>query len=612
MKKILTILCLIVGLSQVTNAQLGCTNTTENTLTTFTPISVWYPAGVFAGRYTKYNVVAGVTYEWSTCSADGGNAAYDTELTLTDVNNVELDYNDDFCGQSSKITWTATFTGTVRVHLTEHHCQTNQTYTVLVFRVVTLGCVAATHYPTTTFTPTSVWQTTATNIYAGEYSVYNVVAGKTYEWTTCVADGGLATVDVALTLTDINNNEFAFNDNFCSLSSKITWTATITGLVRVHLTEAGCQTNSINTTIVYREKGINLTLGTNTFTVANNVLTIALGVDNDGSEDAAAFDVRFYASTNTTITVSDQEIGVESYAGLTGNTPSTRTVIIDLCNIAGFSPSGNYYIGFLIDEPNQIAESDETDNSEYFTNPLNINCVADYTVTTLSSPSAGGSTTGGGTFADGTSVTITATPNPGWVFDRWSRNNGNTASTNLTYTFNISSTIVLTAEFLQQFTVTLTADTLQGGTISGGGTYNSNQQVTVTASPNPGWLFEGWYENNQFVSDAQNYAFAITGNRDLMANFDINTNTNSIAQNVDLTIYPNPARDFININIEHQSLDFDEIHVYNLQGQLVKTANLNGSNNTMINLDELSAGTYLVQIFTLDNSQYIIQKVIKQ
>ncbi len=96
-----------------------------------------------------------------------------------------------------------------------------------------------------------------------------------------------------------------------------------------------------------------------------------------------------------------------------------------------------------------------------------------------------------------------------------------------------------------------------------------------------------------------------------MANFDFDVNTNSIIQDVNLNIYPNPTTDLININIEHQSLFFNEIHVYNLQGQLVKTANLNAENNTIVDLYELSAGTYLIQIFTLDKTQYIIQKVIK-
>ncbi len=43
-----------------------------------------------------------------------------------------------------------------------------------------------------------------------------------------------------------------------------------------------------------------------------------------------------------------------------------------------------------------------------------------YTVTTSSSPAAGGTTTGGGTYPAGTRITVSATPNSGYSFDRWS------------------------------------------------------------------------------------------------------------------------------------------------------------------------------------------------
>ncbi len=45
-----------------------------------------------------------------------------------------------------------------------------------------------------------------------------------------------------------------------------------------------------------------------------------------------------------------------------------------------------------------------------------------YTVTTSSSPAAGGTTTGRGTYQAGTQITVSATPNPGYSFDRWSEN----------------------------------------------------------------------------------------------------------------------------------------------------------------------------------------------
>ena len=117
----------------------------------------------------------------------------------------------------------------------------------------TNGCLGSTQYPSNILTPTTTWQTASTLIYAGEYSVYTVVAGTTYEWSLCAADGGSVTYDSELTLTDGSNNELDYNNDNCGTASKITWTSTVTGTVRVHISELGCQTNSTNTTLVYKQ-----------------------------------------------------------------------------------------------------------------------------------------------------------------------------------------------------------------------------------------------------------------------------------------------------------------------------------------------------------------------
>lgn len=81
---------------------------------------------VSGGDYSYYDVVAGYTYVWSTC----GDTDFDTELTLYSgmgCAGTMLGYNDDYCGDQSYISWTATFTGVVTVLLTE------KTYTLLVF-----------------------------------------------------------------------------------------------------------------------------------------------------------------------------------------------------------------------------------------------------------------------------------------------------------------------------------------------------------------------------------------------------------------------------------------------------------------------------------------------
>lgn len=91
------------------------TNNTANWITVADDI--WY------GDWARYNVVAGNTYEWSFCATDGGFSGLDMQLTLRrDDNLALLCYSDDICGFNPKITWTATFTGVVRVQTNEFNC----------------------------------------------------------------------------------------------------------------------------------------------------------------------------------------------------------------------------------------------------------------------------------------------------------------------------------------------------------------------------------------------------------------------------------------------------------------------------------------------------------
>lgn len=56
-------------------------------------------------------------------------------------------------------------------------------------------------------------------------------------------------------------------------------------------------------------------------------------------------------------------------------------------------------------------------------------------------------------------------------------------------------------------------DYAPGGSTTGAGSYNVGSQCTVTAIPNAGYEFEGWYENNQLLSTAQSYSFTVLADR---------------------------------------------------------------------------------------------------
>ena len=69
-----------------------------------------------------------------------------------------------------------------------------------------------------------------------------------------------------------------------------------------------------------------------------------------------------------------------------------------------------------------------------------------YTIAVSASPSADGTVSGGGTFAAGSSDTVTATANSGYNFVNWTAN-GSVVSTSASYTLTLSGNVTLVANF---------------------------------------------------------------------------------------------------------------------------------------------------------------------
>lgn len=109
-----------------------------------------------------------------------------------------------------------------------------------------------------------------------------------------------------------------------------------------------------------------------------------------------------------------------------------------------------------------------------------------------SSPAAGGSTDGEGSYNSGTSVTAIATANAGYTFANWTEN-GAVASTSASYTFPLNNNRTLVANFtVRTFTLNVTA---VNGTVTKTPnqlTYNYGTDVVLTAVPNAGYAFSSW------------------------------------------------------------------------------------------------------------------------
>jgi hypothetical protein len=148
-----------------------------------------------------------------------------------------------------------------------------------------------------------------------------------------------------------------------------------------------------------------------------------------------------------------------------------------------------------------------------------------YTINVSANPTNGGSVTGGGTYQQGQSCTVSASANNGYTFTNWTEN-GNVVSTNANYTFTVTGNRTLVANFTQQnYTISVSANPSNGGSVTGGGTYHYGDNCTVVATANNGYTFTNWTEGNNVVSTNANYTFTVTGNRTLVAHFTVQSYT---------------------------------------------------------------------------------------
>lgn len=157
-----------------------------------------------------------------------------------------------------------------------------------------------------------------------------------------------------------------------------------------------------------------------------------------------------------------------------------------------------------------------------------------YTVNVSASPSNGGTASGGGTYNQGQTCTVSAVANNGYTFTNWTEN-GTVISTNANYSFTVNTNRTLVANFTQipSYTITVTADPANGGTVSGGGTYLNGATCNITASPNTGFIFENWTKNGMVVSTNPSFSFTITENATFVAHFIVQTNTFTITASAD-------------------------------------------------------------------------------
>jgi hypothetical protein len=84
-----------------------------------------------------------------------------------------------------------------------------------------------------------------------------------------------------------------------------------------------------------------------------------------------------------------------------------------------------------------------------------------------------------------------------------------------------------------------------------------------------------------------------------IASGDIITSADAPPAGISFRVYPNPARDLLHIS---SASDISSISIYDIRGSLLHTWNC-GSMHCMEDISWLSAGTYIIRIFTVQGSQ---------
>jgi hypothetical protein len=159
-----------------------------------------------------------------------------------------------------------------------------------------------------------------------------------------------------------------------------------------------------------------------------------------------------------------------------------------------------------------------------------------------------------------------------------------------------------------QYTVTTNCNPTTGGSAIGSGVFSYNSNVQVTAVPNAGYNFVNWTENGIVVSTNPVYSFNITNNRNLVANFKINTFTVTIGclpssggtasgsgvynynTNVQVTAIPNSGYRFVNWTENGTDVSTNATYSFTITGNRNLIANFYQYSCTIVTSSNPAAG----------------------
>jgi len=129
-----------------------------------------------------------------------------------------------------------------------------------------------------------------------------------------------------------------------------------------------------------------------------------------------------------------------------------------------------------------------------------------HSLKTVCEPEDGGYACGGGLFSDTDQALLVAFADEGYVFTGWYLGDTLVTEDSNLSVQDIHSDLTYIARFKKvAFRIKAVSKNKKYGTAAGGGSFSEGDSTELTASPKEGYVFAGWYEDRELVSDEMNY-----------------------------------------------------------------------------------------------------------
>jgi len=228
------------------------------------------------------------------------------------------------------------------------------------------------------------------------------------------------------------------------------------------------------------------------------------------------------------ITKGSQASCFKVYWSETTNFTETNSQTYDSTSALTFECDfANYYPNYL------KVVSNGTSNSSIANALITFSCSNSYPMLSVTSNDIEkGTVSEGGIHKIGSNVTVTGTAKSGYKLSGWYHHD-TLLSTSSPYSFTMpdcQNNYEIEGRFIpESYNLVLASEDAEKGSVSGGGYHDFNSSVSISATANPGYTFQGWYDGDTLVSANNPYVFTMPNdNLSYVARFSINSYTMTI------------------------------------------------------------------------------------